>query len=392
MDASGVAGFRPVTFVSSTYFDLKQIRVDVRHFLEDELGHSALLSEQRTFPVDPSRALIENCVRSVQRQADLFVLIIGTRYGSEDERTSKSVTNLEYLAARAKQIPIYAFVDRSILTLLPLWEKNPTADFSESVDNVALFQFTREVRTEHGVWMHEFERAGDIIETLRSQLAFLFKDALDTSSRLRRNQNEAYLSALGSQSLRIALERPAGWEYLLFSQVLIEEVDRAGTLALEHRDALAITLGEDVDEPFRWLGHRFKDLKRLVDGLHTLFEVSFPREIAPPGTPANAAGIVFVASRIAAIHREILNWARRVRTANVDDEFHPLIEQLATFGDDAIAEIEKFGPSIRDQVNGALALPEGHAGRSLKFTLKLALSNDAGFYKELERLRAKLNL
>jgi hypothetical protein len=41
----------------------------------------------------------------VERNADVLVLVIGGRYGFVDEAGSKSVSNLEYLVARAKGYP-----------------------------------------------------------------------------------------------------------------------------------------------------------------------------------------------------------------------------------------------------------------------------------------------
>jgi hypothetical protein len=41
-----------------------------------------LLSEHPSFPIDPGVTTIENCRRRVEQDADLFVLIVGMRYGS----------------------------------------------------------------------------------------------------------------------------------------------------------------------------------------------------------------------------------------------------------------------------------------------------------------------
>jgi hypothetical protein len=114
---------RPVVMVSSTYYDLRQVRADLRTFLDNQLGYQSLLSEFPAFPVDPDADTIENCRRRVEKDADVLVLIIGGRYGYIEPQTEKSITNIEYLTARAKGIPIMAFVDRQVLNLLPVWEK-----------------------------------------------------------------------------------------------------------------------------------------------------------------------------------------------------------------------------------------------------------------------------
>lgn len=54
---------------------------------------------------------MNNCLRVVEHRADILVLIVGGRYGNVADYTDKSITNLEYLRAKSKEIPAYAFID-----------------------------------------------------------------------------------------------------------------------------------------------------------------------------------------------------------------------------------------------------------------------------------------
>ena len=94
----------PSVFVSSTFYDLKQIRADLKDFITT-LGLTPVISEYDSFPIDPTLPAVENCLKAVDENADIFVLIIGGRYGTIKQH-GKSVTNMEYLKARAKGIPI----------------------------------------------------------------------------------------------------------------------------------------------------------------------------------------------------------------------------------------------------------------------------------------------
>ena len=120
---------KPVVFVSSTCYDLKQIRSDMKAFFENHYGFDAMLSEFDSFPIDPCVGSFENCLNNVDQCADLFVLIVGNRYGHILE-SGKSITNLEYLHAKAKGIPVYVFVSKQIINTLPIWRANKTGDFS----------------------------------------------------------------------------------------------------------------------------------------------------------------------------------------------------------------------------------------------------------------------
>lgn len=43
----------PTAFLSSTCYDLKQIRTDIKKFFEENLGFDIFLSEYTSFPVNP---------------------------------------------------------------------------------------------------------------------------------------------------------------------------------------------------------------------------------------------------------------------------------------------------------------------------------------------------
>lgn len=55
----------PTIMVSSTFYDLRQIRKDLDVFISEDLGYIPLLSELPSFPVDPDVDTIENCRRRV---------------------------------------------------------------------------------------------------------------------------------------------------------------------------------------------------------------------------------------------------------------------------------------------------------------------------------------
>lgn len=74
----------PTVMVSSTFYDLSQVREELRKFLQDEVGYRPLLSEHPSFPIDPDADTIENCKRRVEQDADILVLIVGGRYGYVD--------------------------------------------------------------------------------------------------------------------------------------------------------------------------------------------------------------------------------------------------------------------------------------------------------------------
>jgi len=70
----------PTVFVSSTFYDLRYVREGMARFI-DLIGFNPVLSEEGTVFYDPSTTAADACLAEVLN-ADLFVLLIGGRYGS----------------------------------------------------------------------------------------------------------------------------------------------------------------------------------------------------------------------------------------------------------------------------------------------------------------------
>ena len=360
----------PCVMISSTFYDLRQIRDDLRQFIEG-VGYRPLLSEHASFPIDPDATTIENCRRRVEQDADILVLVIGGRYGSIDATPNKSVTNLEYTSARHKRIPIYVFIDPQVLALLPLWKRNPAADFSGQVDSPRLFEFIEHVRTIDSVWMTEFKSARDIIDALRTQFAFQQQTGLRLQRQTLSLADQDWFDTLHGETLRVALDRPPAWEYLLFASALRDGVARHRRLARTHALKIPIGFGEDVQDPLAWIRTRLMDARRLTSSLNDLMKGALQEALGPEGAPGDTGAIVFVADTIADLYRDALLWSLRLRTANVDERFQQMAAALGDMMDDVVQQVAKFGPYAKAQVEEALAAPKTGVPRVIKMTLTI---------------------
>lgn len=134
-------------FVSSTCNDLFQERRDIAEGVL-ALGHSVVLSEfAEKMPVHPQLSAVANCLDAIRNHADLIVLVISGTYGSTDH-TGRSITLHEYLEARSRRLPVITFVRQKVLDLLPLYRKQPTADYSPTVADNRVFELLERVMSE----------------------------------------------------------------------------------------------------------------------------------------------------------------------------------------------------------------------------------------------------
>lgn len=102
-------------FVSSTYEDM----IPYRDAVSDALTSIEQLPiGMEHFVSAPDRPL-DVCLTDVRR-CQLYIVLVGMRYGSLDEETGKSFTELEYEEAVKNKIPVLAFViDENECPILP---------------------------------------------------------------------------------------------------------------------------------------------------------------------------------------------------------------------------------------------------------------------------------
>lgn len=382
----------PSVIVSSTCYDLRQIRADLADFLQEEMGYIPLLSGLPSFPVDPDQTAVENCRKRVENNVDLMVLVIGGRYGSIDPRSDKSITNLEFLVARSKGIPVYAFVDKQVLTILPLWGKNPKADFFNVVDSPRLFEFVQLVRDQEKVWTQPFETALDIVKALRCQFAFLFHDSLALRRCLLRTEMPNYLKSLGSKSIRLALEKPPYWEYKLFLQSWQDEIDRRSDLLFEYQQNLRLQSAESVsiNDAIGWFQTRLHELQGWVASGTLLVNEALQNALGPPGVPGDAEKIVQISIKLGDTVENFLMWARRLRCVHIDEPFVEVTKEAAHFVDNAITELVTFPTEKLRCIEEALAGAHDGEHRVLTMTLVLDLANVEAFNAAIAKAERQL--
>lgn len=92
-------------FVSSTYQDLINYRNSVRLALQKM---KCVVSGMEIFG-STSNSPLQECLQKV-READLFICIIAHRYGSIEENSQKSFTQLEFEEAKKNNIPILIYI------------------------------------------------------------------------------------------------------------------------------------------------------------------------------------------------------------------------------------------------------------------------------------------
>ena len=329
-------------FISSTCYDLSQVRQDLRDFISG-LGHNPMMSEQNDFPIEPQLDNWENCINAVKKYADIFVLIIGNRYGAVGE-TGKSITNTEYLTAVQKGIPIYTFSLKQMTTLLPMWERNPDADYSHAVDNPKIFEFLADVRKKSGRWNFEFEIAQDIKDTLRKQLSILFQNSLKLRKRIVSSPYEDLYGKVSSKALNIIMQKEEGYDVKFFMQVMQDGISECRDLKNDFQYSIILKpLHErrNLNDFFFWLDRKVDEMLSYIDSLHNLSD-AFKAFYKENSDESDLRGLHYVASTYVEFYANLLKWGASVKGMVVPKECKHLMEILSGMPLSIIEEMEKY--------------------------------------------------
>jgi hypothetical protein len=177
---------RPRVFISSTFYDLKQIRADLEFFVR-ELGYDAALSERGAVPYGASAAPAEYAYKEVEL-SDILVAVVGGRYGSSSSTEPYSVSQKELKTALDMAKQVFIFVEGAVWNEYSTYKINKDVEGIRYrfVDNVMVFRFLEELEAlPTGNPISTFDTARDITEYLRAQWSGLFQRFLQEQSTLR---------------------------------------------------------------------------------------------------------------------------------------------------------------------------------------------------------------
>lgn len=252
---------RPRVFVSSTYYDLKHVRSSLDIFI-DSLGFDSVLSEKGDIAYIHDRPLDESCYREVA-SADLFVLIVGGRYGAEASSEGKkvpgafferynSITKKEYEAALARDVPVHILIESGVHSEYQTFSRNRDSKSINyaHVESVNVFLLIEEILSQpRNNPVKTFDRFSDIEAWLRDQWAGIFREML------RRQSEQQQLRALTTQIAELKATNETLKKYL---EVVMKGVAPGGAsdriIAVEDR-RLETMKRESALQQNPWIKH-----------------------------------------------------------------------------------------------------------------------------------------
>lgn len=178
---------RPRIFISSTFYDLRQVRSDIERSIR-ELGYEPVRHETGAIPYSMDEPLESGAYREIEL-SDVIVFITGGRFGSQsEEEPGYSISQVELKRALESGIQVFIFVESAVLNEYNTYKlnKESTEIRYSSVNDVKVFEFLEELYSlPSNNPITPFEVASDISNFLKEQFAGLFHRFLQEQKRLK---------------------------------------------------------------------------------------------------------------------------------------------------------------------------------------------------------------
>ena len=184
---------KPRVFISSTCYDLAQIRKSLSKFITNLGYDEPTRNEKGTVPYGNDQELERYCYAEI-KNIDILVSIIGNTFGSQSRVDNKfSISQMEVKVALKEKKQVFVFVKKDVhdeyKTTFQNNKDNPNIKYS-SVNDSRIFDFIHKIYSLDKTpdWgrinsITDFKTEKDIKQYLKNQWAGLFQRLLDEKTR-----------------------------------------------------------------------------------------------------------------------------------------------------------------------------------------------------------------
>lgn len=177
---------KPRIFISSTFYDLRQVRADLERFVKEQ-GYDPVLNEQGNIPYGKDDKLEDYCYKEIAN-VDILISIIGGRYGSESKVDRNSISQMELKTAFELNKQVYIFIEKGVYAEYHFYLKNKETENIKFnyADNIKIHEFIEFVEgLPNNNTIQGFETSSDITQFLKLQWAGLFQRFLQEQTRIK---------------------------------------------------------------------------------------------------------------------------------------------------------------------------------------------------------------
>lgn len=195
----------------------------------------------------------------------------------------------------------------------------------------------------------------------------------------------------------VLLERPRGWEYLLFGGALFLGKDRLEKKWNDYeippyQRAQVIT---DIGEASRFLSSEMSQIVQLIEALERVFPPEIQEQaFGPPGVEGDAHRIEHLADRVISTYEGILDWGLQIRQIRPPDLLVPPFEVVPLMVDRPLRKFREFVDNAVTELDRLhFIIEEGNLDEPIVLNLNLHLELDNEvmdeYHRRMKRARRK---
>lgn len=250
---------RPRVFISSTCYDLKQVRIDIDRFLK-EVGYESVRNETGQIAYSRTVSAEEGCYREIEN-VDIVVSIIGGRFGSLSNDKEMSISQRELKKAISDEKQVFIFIDKAVYAEYNLWHKNKNKEHIKDIefyaaDDVRIFEHIENIKALNNNNAYTtFDSSHEIVGYLKEQFAGLFQRFLQQQKKIKETNLIDQLSGTATSLQKIV-------DY--FSQMNINQNQTINELVLSNHPAIN-KIREILDVKYRVFFLSLSELDALLN-------------------------------------------------------------------------------------------------------------------------------
>ena len=189
----------PRVFISSTYYDLKEVRNNIGNFVMN-LGYEPIMHERASVAYTQEKPLEDDCYHELA-SCDIVVCVIGSKFGSQSSSNDLSITMNEIEGAIKLRKKVYIFIARDMYIENRTYEQNKGSGSFKSAytDDLRVHEFILNLR--NNVKVHvisSFDTTDEIVSMLKAQFAGLFQNLLTREASVTESKTAADLNQTAS--------------------------------------------------------------------------------------------------------------------------------------------------------------------------------------------------
>jgi hypothetical protein len=258
-------------------------------------------------------------------------------------------------------------------------------------DSPNLFEFVAGIKEGGGSWVFPFDAVQEICEVLRAQLAYLFLDALEVRAKVRGCGGlRPALQGLPASLIRLIVERPRFWEYLLFSEALEQELENLGDIKKDWQYGLVSGRGINMApaEFIGWIQGKLSEVSVFAPNVERAIRQALPVAFGPPGVSGDPGAILHAANRLAAVYKAALEWKLDFRRIALPAEIERLRAITEKICDNIVSEVEEFSRVLKDSLTTAVSNAQDGRQATVQLCLTLTVPDQSELGPEMNRVVA----